>query len=214
MSATEETIETRFLKDIKNHTLKIIRDEGIYRHVKASANGSYHYSFEIITWPGWLCYTGDMGSYTFQRLEDMFEFFRMKSPRVTDDSLQINTGYWAEKVQAQDKHGKIDEFNADRFRARLLEDIDDRDDENAEAIKAALEEEVLHSLDDNDEREARLLADRFEFEGKRIFHDLWDYDFRSKTHHFVWCCYAIAWTIREYDALKAAPTEETKEATA
>jgi hypothetical protein len=202
------------LKDIKDHTLKIIRDDGVYRHVKGSANGSYHYSFEIITWPGWLCYTGDMGSYTFQRLEDMFEFFRMKSPRVTDDRLQINPGYWAEKVQAADKHGKIEEFSAERFRARLLEDIDERDDENAEQIKTALTEEVLNYLDEQDEAEARKRADSFEFNGKQVFHDLWDYDFRAYTHHFIWCCYALAWTIREYDALKAASVEETKEVAA
>ena len=190
--------------NISKITIGRLFNLGNYEHIP----GTYCYSFEIITWPGWLCYTGDMGSYTFQRIEDMFEFFQMKSPRVTDDRLQINTGYWAEKVQAADKNGKIQEFSADVFRARLLEDIDGRDYDNADEIKAALTAEVLDEFDWQDEREAREMADRFEFNEKKVFHDLWDYDFRSYTHHFVWCCYAIAWTIRQYDALKAEPVEE------
>lgn len=207
MSDTEASIESRFLSDIKDHNIEIIRDDGVYRHVKARKPGTGCYGFDIITWPGWLCYTGDMGSYTFQRLEDMFEFFRMKSPRVTDDRLQINTGYWAEKVQAADKHGKIEEFNADKFRSKLLEIIE-WDGEPKKGLREALHEEVLSAFDDGDECEARRLADQFEFDGKTVFHDIWDYDFRSHTHHFVWCCYAIAWTIREYDALKAEPVSD------
>ncbi|MFZ4778073.1 MAG: hypothetical protein ACOYM3_22100 [Terrimicrobiaceae bacterium] len=208
MSATEE-IESRFLKDIKGHQLEIIRDDGVYRHVKCRTPGTYCYSFEIITWPGWLCYTGDMGSYTFQRLEDMFEFFRCRVPSASR-KLQINTGYWAEKVQAADKHGKIQEFDADKFRSRLLENINDRDfeDEDAAELKAALTSEVLDAVDDLDERGARDLADSFTFKGREVFHDLWDFDFQEYTHHFVWCCYAIAWTILKYDALKSEPVAD------
>ena len=87
----KELVEARFLGDIKDHTLQILRDEGVYRHIQVKSPGSYCYAFEVITWPGWLCYTGDMGSYTFQRLNDMFEFFR-RDPRSDDGHLFINSG--------------------------------------------------------------------------------------------------------------------------
>ena len=194
--------KTRFLNDTKDHVITILRDDGVYRHIKVAKQGTYCYSFEIITWHGWLCYTGDMGSYTFQRLTDMFEFFRPS--RSTGDDLCVNPSYWAEKVQAADKNGGILEFSADLFRRRLEEDISERDREDEAELMAALREEVLHSFDDGDEREARELAENFRFKEQQVFHDLWDYDFKSYTHHFLWCCYAIAWTVREYDKQTAA----------
>ena len=29
-------------------------------------------TFDIVTWPGYLCYSGDMGCFVFTRLPDMF----------------------------------------------------------------------------------------------------------------------------------------------
>jgi len=67
----------RFLKDIKKHELKIIRDDGVYRHIRLKNPDSYAYNFDLITWPGYLCVTGDMGDWIFSRIEDMFNFFIM-----------------------------------------------------------------------------------------------------------------------------------------
>jgi hypothetical protein len=198
---SEELIEALFLADTKNHQIEIRRDDGIYRHIKVRSPGTIHYGFDIITWPGWLCYTGDMGSYTFQRLEDMFEFFRRKVPGADPGHLEINTGYWGEKVQAEDRNGRVREFDADKFRSRLKEILTHRGADNA--LLEAVQEEVLDAFSERDEREARELADGFRFEGKVVFSDLWDYDFKGPSYHFVWCCYALAWTIREYDKQKA-----------
>lgn len=68
--------EQRFLNDVANHEMIIIRDDGVNRHVRFKRPNSSCMYFDLITWPGHLCYTGDMGSYVFRRLEDMFEFFR------------------------------------------------------------------------------------------------------------------------------------------
>lgn len=201
----KQEIESKFQRDIAEHKLTILRNDGIYRHVRCAKPGTGVYGFEIITWPGWLCYTGDMGSYTFRRIEDMFEFFRTKPHLADKDRLWINPGYWAEKVQAADRHGEVFEFSSERFENRLREYIAAIDRDNAEALSEAFEEEVIGRYDSSDEREAREAAEAFTFEGEKVFKDLWDMDFREHTHHFLWCCYAIAWAVREFDRQTAEP---------
>lgn len=195
---TKERVLATFLKNTENHVVKILRDDGVYRHIEVKKPDCFAYSFEIITFPGYLCYVGDMGSYTFCRLKDMFEFFR--DPK---GKLGINRGYWAEKVQAMDRHGKLKEFSSDMFEKSLLEQIREMDD-YSEELEAALREEVLECYDIHDENDAREVANSFKFNGEEVFRDLWDYDFQDYTHHFTWCCYAITWSIREYDKIKSS----------
>ena len=84
---------TRFLLDTAFHRLEIIRDDGLYRHLRMKQPGTSCYYFDIITWPGYLTVTGDMGTWTFSRIADMFDFFG-----PWQDG--INTGYWSEKLEA------------------------------------------------------------------------------------------------------------------
>ena len=69
-----------FLKDVAHHSMVVVRDDGVHRHLIFSNNGSFIYRFEIITWPGYLAYVGDMGSFVFTRIEDMFSFFIFLTP--------------------------------------------------------------------------------------------------------------------------------------
>ena len=48
---------------------------------------------------GSLIASGDVGTYVFSRLADMFEFFR--SPMTSDGRLYINDSYWAEAHRHQ-----------------------------------------------------------------------------------------------------------------
>lgn len=72
----DKDVLNRFLINTANHTMKIHRDDGIYRHLEFSRNGSNSYRFDLVTWPGYLCVTGDMGTWTFSRIADMFDFSR------------------------------------------------------------------------------------------------------------------------------------------
>jgi hypothetical protein len=76
----KEITEEVFLKDVEKHEMKVLLDNGLYRHLRFAATGQYSWNqwFEIITWPGKLAYSGDMGTYVFERIEDMFEFFRVR----------------------------------------------------------------------------------------------------------------------------------------
>lgn len=68
---TESEVKDRFLRDIQEHELTVIRDDGVYRHLRFQKPGTSVMYFDLITWPGHLCFTGDMGSYLFSRVRDM-----------------------------------------------------------------------------------------------------------------------------------------------
>jgi hypothetical protein len=204
MADTECTAE-QFLKDAGTHTMEVLLDQGVNRHLCFSTNGSSVYHFGIVTWPQFLCIYGDMGCYVFQRTEDMLTFFRGKP-----DELKINPGYWSEKLQADAHHEGVTEYSRELFARqikRLFEErFDDIDADNAEEIARrdriwkAIEEEVL--LDPEFELEARDLADDFECDGFR-FSDFWEINLQEYTFHFIWCLFAIVHGIRLYDKAKA-----------
>ena len=98
--------EAQFLKDVSGHQMRVIRDDGKHRHVRFEKPGSSCMHFELITWPGYLAYVGDMGSYVFSRLPDMFQFFRMGDGDLNHNErgLSINPSYWAGKIEAADRY--------------------------------------------------------------------------------------------------------------
>ncbi len=63
---------------------------------------------------GFLCYTGDMGTFVFRRLEDMFAFFRTRSAQAAT-ACSINLGYWAESTRRMDRDGQRRSQAADKF---------------------------------------------------------------------------------------------------
>ncbi|GGJ56127.1 hypothetical protein [Glutamicibacter ardleyensis] len=92
-----------FNKNLGDHVMTVLHDEGLYRHLRFKNPKNGFYWFDLITWPGNLTITGDMGTYTFARTEDMFTFF----------TGQINTGYWAEKLRAGASGGRSEVKNYD-----------------------------------------------------------------------------------------------------
>jgi hypothetical protein len=100
--------EQRFLRCVAKHRLTILRDEGVYRHLRFKEPGRFAYWFDLITWPGCLAIEGDCGSYTFKRLYDMFEFFRRDGSwrKSFDSEMAINPDYWAQKLEAQSCNGR------------------------------------------------------------------------------------------------------------
>jgi len=191
--------QERFLDDVKNHTVTIVRDDGLYRHLVFSNGESWCMRFEFITWPGYLCYTGDMGAFVFSRIEDMFAFFR------NGDTGRINPDYWSEKVQAQDRHDGTRQWSEEKFRSVIENYLADRNGEPVSPeIRQAVNDEVLHYIEDG-QHEAYRAASNFEHDGFR-FDDLWDHDFEEFTYRFIWCCYALVWGIQQYDKSLAMTT--------
>lgn len=212
-----------FLNDVRNHKLTILRDDGLYRHIRMAAPGSYLEGFDIITWPGYLCYTGDMGTYVFRRIADMFDFFRPdhRTPlRILDG---IDRRYWAEKVEGQDKHDGTTEFNTEKFvnevKRRRLELIRERgrelDKEQRRELWDGIEDEVIEPINQHQsESMAYHYVNDFQFiksysgytPSRNDYFSLdtgeWP-DCRTYTFRFSWCCFALRWAIAHYDAAKA-----------
>ena len=85
-------------------------DNGVHRHIRFKKPGTMCMYFDLITYPGGLLYTGDMGTYVFVRLQDMFEFFRTSNQdgwvKEMGLTLYTNHSYWSEKLVATDCSGR------------------------------------------------------------------------------------------------------------
>ncbi|HNC59762.1 MAG TPA: hypothetical protein PLP33_30350 [Leptospiraceae bacterium] len=181
-----------FLEAVKKHKLNVIKDENLYRHlIFYNPECSWNQWFEIVTYPKTLVYSGDMGTYVFSRVEDMFKFFRR-------DDLKISPSYWAQKCTSYDRDG-IEEFSSEYFTARIEEWMDE-----CEVSKETREEvkiEVLWKADEGDQIAMRAAMD-FKAEDGFYFADFWEQDCNVYTYRFLWCLYAIVWGIQQYDNSK------------
>ena len=208
MSAAALT-EDQFFRDIEKHEMTVIRDDGVNRHIRFKRPGSYSMHFDLITWPGYLCYTGDMGAYVFQRLDDMFEFFRTdrEYKKRNGARLAVNLSYWGEKLQATDRDG-YRKYSAEKFKVNVMDWIEQHGlvGKLGHGLRDELESEVLDRADDG----ASLAYDAaagFIWNGKRVFEDFFEVDCSEYTHRFLWCCFALAWGIEKYDVAKLPAAE-------
>ncbi len=210
MSA-EKTVEQRFMNDVRDHVITVLRDDGVDRHLRFKRPNRGAYWFDLLTWPGALCIDGDCGTYVFRRLEDMFEFFRTDREHKKGDGLAINPRYWGEKLQAVARHGGYEEFSEARFRANVKDYFDswcksnDPDEERKTALRLEITDSVLACSDEGEDAAFSAVRDFESDDGTFGFVDFYDYRFTDYTSSFLWCCYAIAWGVRLYDAQGAQP---------
>jgi hypothetical protein len=210
MKVIHQPTPEQFLKDVEGHKLTVIRNDGLYRHIRFAKPGTRCMSFELVTWPGYLAYTGDMGSYVFTRLDDMFEFFRCGASG--QPWHRIDRRYWAEKCEAVDRGG-IKEFCEETFNRVILERlvtwIRDRRDrttkEERRELWDAVISEVIHADGDSGGYRKQCAAHDFSHRVNSdllfYFQDLGESSVERYTYRFVWCCYALAWGIGQFDKL-------------
>jgi len=200
-----DDIKKSFKKDIKNHSINIKNDNKSNRHLVFSNNGDSNQHFEIITWPGYLCISGDMGCYVFSRTNDMFRFFNN-----TDGVLSINPNYWSEKLQASDKYGDFAKYEPKKFIKYITEEytrwLDSNEisekDEGAVELWGNIEDSVLIFAQDGETRAVdaatAFIADCGDY-GEFSFMDFWEHNCKDYTYRYIWCLYAIVWGIQEYN---------------
>lgn len=185
--------EENFLKDVVDHKMFVLRDDGIYRHVAFKKPGTSDMRFDLITWPGCLCYTGDMGTYVFQRTTDMFTFFRSEPGEKA--RIPINPDYWSQKLDAVDRSDGVKKFSIERFREAVREHLNNK---NAREI----EEELLTEDYGNEYEAQKAVQDLEGYED--VFADFYEIDVTEYVHRFLWCCHALVWAIQQYDKAKEA----------
>lgn len=180
----------QFAKDVANHEMKILHEEGVYRHITFGVPDSGIDRFNLTTFPGRLVFTGDRGDYLFERTDDMFQFFR-------NSRREINEDYWAEKCVASDRDG-IKAFSQRTFDEQIREELDGME-ADAE-LREAVEDELLSNTDELTDESAHAAAFEFEACGKNpVFWDTQELDFTEYTYRFIWCLRAIVWGIAKYD---------------
>jgi len=190
--------ETEFLKTVARHELTIHKWDGLYRHVRFADPGNSAYGFDLVTWPGHLCFTGDCGTYVFARVPDTFTFFRSGVPYGEDKTLGVNLDYWAQKLLSEDRSGGTKVYSAGRAATVLQERLDDMEEftpekkANVMAYLSAFmesEHELRQAIED--------IGDTF-FDVE--FSDFGDEDLTEWTVRYRFCAYAIVWGIHQLDA--------------
>ncbi|MDQ1584568.1 MAG: hypothetical protein QOF36_2622 [Microbacteriaceae bacterium] len=192
---TVERSKARFEQETAEHVLTVIKDAGLYRHLRCQQPGTYIYGFDVVTWPGYLAIVGDAGDFVFSRIRDMFQFFR--------SDHGINPDYWSQKLQAPRPDGAR-VYSHDALRERVLfwardelEYGEDGDMIYPSLLIEALEREVLYdwTLHPEEGRERLQLLE----ESVGVHLETWEWDLREYDWQFLWCCHAIAWAIARYD---------------
>ena len=189
----EAQVRSEFKRSVAKHVIDVKLDNGPYRHIRFKSPGTISCYFDLVCWPGYLCFTGDMGTFVFARLTDMFEFFRQK------ESATIDYRYWAEKCEAADRASGLKEFSEDLFREAVRSDLDGM--EACKELREEVEDSVL-SMAGEGEHEAIRAAMEFTWENKRVFQDFYEHSVRDYTYRFYWACMAIVWGIARYDEAK------------
>jgi hypothetical protein len=186
---------TNFYKDVENHKMTVVADSGVNRHILFKQENTSNYHFSLTTWSGYLCISGDMGTYVFSRLPDMFQFFRTENGGV-------NLSYWGEKCVAAST--PITRYSADIF----IDVINTMADEyivnnnfsakKAKKFKNEVDYSITSMADSDTQRENLEDAMSFEFEKNNPFLDINLANLEEDDPRYIWCCHAIAWGIKQY----------------
>lgn len=201
---SDHPTKEQFLANVATHELTVSIDSDTHRHLTFKRPESSTYYFHIVTWPGYLAISGDMGCFVFARLRDMFEFFR---------GDEINRSYWAEKLQAHDARSGHMAFSPDLYREAITRHFQQwtfECDEDRERAWKEIENEWDGLLGAMPSTAHEAISRAMDYEcmvSKNRFTDFWDNRVEDYSFHFVWCCYAIQWAISQYDELKAATAE-------
>lgn len=210
----DEAVLKGFIREVSSHTMTIIRDDGFYRHLSFGRPGSSIYRFDLVTWPGYLCMTGDMGTWTFSRITDMFDFFGGAFERG------INPVYWSEKMEAGSgcpRDAIAKEWDEQAYCQRLDHILKEWCEEHAlsggapkdqikefhrhrERVEGIISQMKEGSFSEMDAYAAYASVD----DPDGVLTDFWDYTFKEWSSHFLWACYAIQWGISRYKNNKIA----------
>lgn len=196
----EDEVGERFVRDTAEHVMKVLLDDGLHRHLKFGKPGTGMYWFEVVTWPGALVIRGDMGTFVFSRLTDMFEFFRGE---------RVNPQYWAEKEISGAETQRFDVDYAARYVREHVADLGDQYEPEDVALIEAAVTALIQDWDFSHSDGVHMLLRDFRVEltdGSDFrFYDTWEWSLTDWTVQFLWCLHAIVSAIKQYDAKDVLP---------
>ncbi len=163
-----------FISETGEHEMRVLHDDGLYRHLRFQKPGTGIWHWDLITWPGSLAIRGDIGEgHIFTRVDDMLKFFDHGQAEHA-----INAGYWAEKLDLG--RDSVKSFSTDRFVEWCTESYPDVDMDSARDVD--FEQDATELLDDN--------SIEWDFEDLESWRDY--------EHHFIIALHAILWGAKRY----------------
>ncbi|NHP18656.1 hypothetical protein G8767_34765 [Rhodococcus sp. IC4_135] len=199
------SVKREFDLSVTEHEMKILHEDGLYRHLRFRRPGTGIYGWDLITWPGHLVISGDLESFHFSRDADMFDFFATSGHRSEGG---INPHYWGEKVEGTSQWRT---FSPELFIKLVVEDFWERRHDYAGDVVAlwrAIREDVLAWSED--ESEARNALHNFRHRDKRNldadfeYYDSWEWPLLDYDRHYLRSLHAIVWGIQKYRATRAS----------
>ena len=213
----KDQVEIDFKKAIQNHGMGILLDEDQHRNISfKSPEDSFVAAFNLITWPGHLCISGDYGSFVFQARTDMFGFFNQD---------YINPDYWSEKLVAKDVVKGHKEYSFEVLKENIESYIESHweftSHEQEARVRAKIEKHI-YSLPEVQEikRDAYIAVDNFTYKlsdepnwnasvfsttrdvSLFQFDSFYEYDSDVYTYRYLWCLNAIVWGVKKYFKFK------------
>ncbi|BDZ52404.1 hypothetical protein GCM10025867_46450 (plasmid) [Frondihabitans sucicola] len=197
------TMKPRFESEVKAHQMTILKDDGLYRHLSFRNPDNGGYWFDILTWPGSLVIAADMGSFTFRREPDMFEWFGTGS--------FIEYPYLSQKVVAVDARMGLREYDMTIFASRVLDYVVEHTQEMPQGDRQSVIDDVLARViltedyaTQCEEGAREAILDYPGLNGFQFERDV-DWKFDDFSAAFTWCCHAIRHGILAYRDAKTAP---------
>lgn len=190
---SHEKARARFRSETSKHTMTVLHDVGLYRHLRFQERGTSIYLYDLVTWPGFLTITGDVQTHVFSRVKDMFTFFTGPG---------INPDYWGQKLQQPRGRDSVRLFSEARYRERVqqwLSEYDVGEGDSPILLRDAVHEQLLDGEAPHDEREAIERLRDFSHNGLQIY-EPYEWDLTVWDPHFLWCCWAIVEGVKQYDA--------------
>lgn len=192
----EDDVKARIVNDLKEHQVTALKVDGtLYRHYRCQRPKSWIMGFDIVTWPGSLCFTGDMGDYLFQREPDMIAFMKQVLCKGSIDYRYLAEKYVATKIAVR-------EWNEDAFREVLAERQQNANETSDGKFRVHFgggrieERSVAEAIE---EIETQYSVYESPHDAQRAMYEsgLWDGGYMPSCEvwslHFLWCLHAIKW---------------------
>lgn len=207
MRKREMTAE-QFLSDVRDFQMEIKLDQGVYRHVYFGDPKTCNMSFSLTTWPGFLCMSGDMGEFVFERLEDMFQFFRAGTEHRKAQAVYTNPGYWGEKLRAGSS--PKEDFDRDTFVQSMIRSFRESfppGEPGRWETWRDLKDQMRFQDWEEDYRSALGFAYGFmDWEDNCLFADPHEWASTVDNPRYIWACHAISWGVNLYWKTKEPET--------
>lgn len=202
---TEDQARRSFTEHTAEHVMTVLHDDSLYRHLRFRKPGTGIFGFDVVTWPGHIAISGDMGDTTMARIDDMIGFV------AKPGSDRISFGYWAEKIVANEGPKRewsqrlLEAQLRDSWREQCEERGVDHDSDLATRWWDDLTDAILNAYcgyGNGDERAQREALDRFA--GDIELYETWEWDCSDYPFHLYWRMLALRYAANTYLASKEA----------